>query len=146
MPDKITYAQYTTIKKFLSLDHSHPSPLTYKHNRKITGNMANATAPFIVVGIDGTSSASWRKPDGSNSHVYKFVQDFQYGAMGVDKLFLDGPNNVIEGRDSEPILQKALDFINHRLQVLFRRQLPLPPPHPIPSPTTSSLHPLPPHT
>ena len=85
--------------------------------------MSNPTPPYIVVGIDGTSSASWRKPDGSNSHVYKFVQDFRYGAMGVDKLFLDGPSNVIEGRDSEPILQKALDFIQHRLQTLFPKQL-----------------------
>jgi hypothetical protein len=85
--------------------------------------MANATTPYIVVGIDGTSSASWRKPDGSNSHVYCFVRDFQYGAMGVDKLFLDGPNNVIEGRDSEPILQKALDFVQRRLETLFPRQL-----------------------
>jgi hypothetical protein len=93
--------------------------------------MANATAPYIVVGIDGTSSASWRKPDGSNSHVFKFVRDFQTGAMGVDKLFLDGPNNVIQGRDSEPILQKALDFINHRLQTLFPRQLGLTTAHPI---------------
>ena len=93
--------------------------------------MANATAPYIVVGIDGTSSASWRKPDGSNSHVYRFVHDFQSGAMGVDKLFLDGPNNVIEGRDSEPILQKALAFVNHRLQVLFPRQLGLTTAHPI---------------
>jgi len=85
--------------------------------------MANATPPYIVVGIDGTSSASWRKPDGSNSHVYRFVQGFQSGAMGVDKLFLDGPNNVIEGRDSEPILQKALDFIDRRLHALFPKQL-----------------------
>jgi hypothetical protein len=93
--------------------------------------MANATAPYIVVGIDGTSSASWRKPDGSNSHVFQFVRDFQSGAMGVDKLFLDGPNNMIQGRDSEPILQKALDFITHRLQTLFPRQMGLTTAHPI---------------
>src|SRR5258708_6866452 len=86
--------------------------------------MANTFPPFIVVGIDGTSSSSWRKPDGSNSHVYCFVRDFQYGAMGVDKLFLDGPSDVVIGRDSEPILQKALDFISLRLRTLFPRQLP----------------------
>jgi hypothetical protein len=85
--------------------------------------MSNAIAPFIVVGIDGTSSSSWRKPDGSNSHVYRFVHDFQFGAMGIDKLFLDGPDDVVTGRDSEPILQKALDFINRRLSSLFPRQL-----------------------
>ena len=85
--------------------------------------MANTIPPYIVVGIDGTSSASWRKPDGSNSHVYRFVQDFQYGAMGVDRLYLDGPSEVVQGRDSEPILQKSLDFITTRLRTLFPRQL-----------------------
>src|SRR5258707_6589144 len=85
--------------------------------------MASTIPPYVVVGIDGTSSASWRKPDGSNSHVYRFVHDLQYGAMGVDKLFLDGPSEVMQGRDSEPILQKALDFITRRLQALFPRQL-----------------------
>jgi len=84
--------------------------------------MANTFPPYIVVGIDGTSSASWRKPDGSNSHVYRFVHDFQYGTMGVDKLFLDGPSEVVQGRDSEPILQKALDFVTRRLQALFPQQ------------------------
>lgn len=95
--------------------------------------MANTITPYIVVGIDGTSSSSWRKPDGSNSHVYRFVYDFQYGAMGIDKLFLDGPNDVVTGRDSEPILQKALDFISRRLSNLFPRQL---------SATVHAPHPL----
>ncbi|GGB00691.1 hypothetical protein [Puia dinghuensis] len=95
--------------------------------------MTNPTIPYVVVGIDGTSSASWRKPDGSNSHVYQFVRDFQYGAMGVDKLFLDGPSQVIQGRDSEPILQKALDFVQRRLQALFPKQMadPAHPVHPL---------------
>jgi hypothetical protein len=43
--------------------------------------------------------------------------------MGVDKLFLDGPSEVVQGRDSEPILQKALDFVTQRLRELFPRQL-----------------------
>jgi len=80
---------------------------------------ANSFPKYIVVGIDGTSSSSWRKPDGSNSHVYCFVRDFQYGAMGVDRLYLDGPSDVISGRDSEPLLQKALDFLTRRIQTLF---------------------------
>jgi|SRR5579859_886708 len=92
--------------------------------------MANTNPPFIVVGIDGTSSSSWRKPDGSNSHVYRFVHDFQYGAMGIDKLYLDGPSDVVSGRDSEPILQKALDFISLRLKALFPA-LPSAPGHPV---------------
>lgn len=43
--------------------------------------------------------------------------------MGVDKLYLDGPSEVVEGRDSEPILQKALDFVSRRLQALFPNQM-----------------------
>ncbi|HEX2629426.1 MAG TPA: hypothetical protein VHM26_10445 [Chitinophagaceae bacterium] len=82
--------------------------------------MAAATSPkYIVVGIDGTSSAEWRKPDGSNSHVFRFVHDFHYGAMGIDKLFLDGPSDVVMGRATEPILQRALDFVTHRIYTLF---------------------------
>ena len=80
---------------------------------------ANSFPKYIVVGIDGTSSSSWRKPDGSNSHVYCFVRDFQYGALGVDKLYMDGPSDVISGRDSEPLLQKALDFVTRRIGSLF---------------------------
>lgn len=74
---------------------------------------------YIVVGIDGTSSSSWRKPDGSNSHVYQFVRDFHYGTMGVDKQFFDGPSDTVAGRESEAILQRALDFIMHRLSTLY---------------------------
>ena len=31
-----------------------------------------SSVPYIVVGIDGTASRNWRRPDGSNSSVYKF--------------------------------------------------------------------------
>lgn len=74
---------------------------------------------YIVVGIDGTGSSGWRKSDGSNSHVFQFVRDFRYGTMGIDKQFFDGPSDSISGRESEAILQKALDFIMHRLTTLF---------------------------
>lgn len=82
---------------------------------------SNTASPvkYIVVGIDGTGSGSWRKHDGSNSHIFQFVRDFQYGAMGIDKQFFDGPSDSVAGRESEAILQKALDFIMHRLSVLF---------------------------
>lgn len=74
---------------------------------------------YIIVGVDGTGSTSWMKKDGSNSHTYKFVQDVRYGSIGTDKLFLHGPSNKITGSDSEPITQKAIDFIYNRLGVLF---------------------------
>jgi hypothetical protein len=78
---------------------------------------------FIVVGIDGTGSSEWRKPDGSNSHVFQFVRDFQFGALGVDRKFYDGPRSKVWGTDSVPILQEALDFVRQRLQVLFPRMM-----------------------
>lgn len=72
---------------------------------------AASSTKYIVVGIDGTSSGEWRRSDGSNSHVYRFVHDFQYGPMGIDKLFLDGPSDGVMGRATEPILQRALDLL-----------------------------------
>lgn len=78
-----------------------------------------SSIPYIVVGIDGTGSRTWRRPDGSNSSVYKFVRDFNYGAIGIDRKFFDGPSDVMQGLDSEPILQQALDFVNNRLRQLF---------------------------
>jgi hypothetical protein len=78
-----------------------------------------SSVPYIVVGIDGTGSRQWRKKDGSNSSVYKFVRDFNYGTMGVEKQFFDGPSDTTRGLQSEPILQHILDFINNRLRHLF---------------------------
>ncbi|MEO5682176.1 MAG: hypothetical protein ABIQ88_06010 [Chitinophagaceae bacterium] len=76
-------------------------------------------ARFIVVGIDGTGSRSWMKPDGSNSHVYRFVQDFQSGTLNIDRKYFHGPSDNLMGRETEPILQEALDFIKNRLYQLF---------------------------
>src|ERR1700754_3737822 len=75
---------------------------------------------YIVVGVDGTGSASWMKKDGSNSHTFKFIRDVKYGSIGSDRLYLSGPSDKITGSDAEPITQKAIDFIYHRLGVLFR--------------------------
>lgn len=74
---------------------------------------------YIAVGIDGTGSAKWRKPDGSNSSVYKFIKSFNYGAIGIDRQFFDGPSDTTFGMESEPVLQHAIDFIYHRLQDHF---------------------------
>jgi pimeloyl-ACP methyl ester carboxylesterase len=74
---------------------------------------------YIVVGIDGTGSRTWMKADGSNSHVYRFVQDFQYGAINIDRKYFHGPSDNLMGRESETILQDALDFIKNRLTRLF---------------------------
>lgn len=74
---------------------------------------------YIVVGVDGTGSASWMKADGSNSHTYQFIRDVQYGSLQIDRRWFNGPSNKVTGSDSEQILQQSLDFIYHRLESLF---------------------------
>jgi pimeloyl-ACP methyl ester carboxylesterase len=81
--------------------------------------MASFNHKYIVVGIDGTGSTSWMKPDGSNSHTYRFVRDFQYGTYGVDKKWFHGPSDTMRGTQTEPILEQALSFVTARLQQLF---------------------------
>lgn len=77
------------------------------------------SVPYIVVGIDGTGSRQWRKPDGSNSSVYKFIDSFQIASRTSVKRFFDGPSGVKLGLDSEPILHEALNFIYNHLRDNF---------------------------
>jgi len=74
---------------------------------------------YIVVGIDGTGSREWMAKDGSNSSTFRFIRDVHYGSMDIDRRWYHGPSNVVTGSDSHPIMQEALDFIYHRLSVLF---------------------------
>lgn len=74
---------------------------------------------YIVVGIDGTGSTSWMKPDGSNSHTYRFVHEFRDGTYGVDRKWFHGPSDTMQGTQTEPILQEALSFVTNRLYQLF---------------------------
>lgn len=78
-----------------------------------------SSIPYIVAGIDGTASRNWRLQDGSNSSIYKFINDFNYGSLGIDRRFFDGPTDTTFGIESEPVLQHALDFIYNRLQYHF---------------------------
>ncbi len=80
---------------------------------------AKSTEKYIVAGIDGTGSRTWMKPDGSNSHVFAFVRDFQYGAINIDRKYFHGPSDTVMGRETESIMQAALDFIKNRLSQLF---------------------------
>lgn len=78
-----------------------------------------SSVPYIVVGIDGTASRNWRRQDGSNSSVFKFIRDFNYGSIGTHRRFFDGPTDTTFGNESEPVLQHAIDFIYNRLRQLF---------------------------
>lgn len=80
--------------------------------------MANAPK-YIVVGIDGTGSKEWMKPDGSNSHTFRFVKDFNYGAYNVDRKWFHGPSDRTRGLQTDPIVQAALDFVMGRLHQHF---------------------------
>jgi hypothetical protein len=83
--------------------------------------MANGeNTGYIVVGIDGTSSREWMKPNGSNSHTYQFIKDFQGGTTkGIDKQWFHGTSDVVLDSESTEIAQRALDFIIGSLKRKF---------------------------
>ena len=75
---------------------------------------------YILVGIDGTGSRTWLNAEKSNSHTYKFVQDFKGGAVnGITKQWYNGTSDNVIDRESEEIIQKALDFIIGSLKLKF---------------------------
>lgn len=86
----------------------------------------NTSSEYIIVGIDGTGSGTgknndgWMKADGSNSHTYKFVQDFKGGTTyGTNKLWKAGTSEVVIDGQTERIVQEALDFIIKSLKLKF---------------------------
>ena len=91
--------------------------LTYTNNR--ISQVSSPNQKYIVVGIDGTGSTEWMKPDGSNSHTFRFVKEFKYGTYGVDRKWFHGPSDTTMGKQTEPILQEALSFVVNRLHSLF---------------------------
>jgi len=55
---------------------------------------------YLCAGVDGTDSRIWRRRDGANSHIFRFVHDFR--ADG--KIYWHGPDtfgmqmdSIIEG-------------------------------------------------
>jgi hypothetical protein len=80
----------------------------------------NTSSEYIVVGIDGTSSEEWMKKDGSNSHTYKFIQDFKGGTTyDINKLWKHGTSEVVIDGQTERIVQEALDFLMKSLKLKF---------------------------
>jgi hypothetical protein len=80
----------------------------------------NTASEYIVVGIDGTSSRDWMKLDGSNSHTYKFIEDFKGGTTyGTNKFWRHGTSEVVFDGESQRIVQEALDFIIKSLKLKF---------------------------
>jgi hypothetical protein len=75
---------------------------------------------YIVVGIDGTGSKTWLNGSKTNSHTYSFIQDFKGGAVdGISKQWFHGTSDNIADRESEQIIQNALDFILKSLRLKF---------------------------
>jgi hypothetical protein len=80
----------------------------------------NTSSEYIILGIDGTSSKEWLKPDGSNSHTYKFIQDFKGGTTnGINKQWYHGTSEVVMDGESERIVQQGLDFLMGSLRRKF---------------------------
>ena len=78
------------------------------------------SSEYIVVGIDGTSSREWMKPDGSNSHTHKFLNDFKGNTTnGINKQWFNGTSDVVLDRESATIIQQALNFITTNLKRKF---------------------------
>jgi hypothetical protein len=75
---------------------------------------------YIAVGIDGTSSREWMRADGSNSHTFKFIQDFKGATTdGINKQWYHGTSGVVFDSESSRIVQAALDFIVAALRRKF---------------------------
>jgi hypothetical protein len=80
----------------------------------------NTSSEYIIVGIDGTSSREWMKKDGSNSHTYKFIDDFKGATTnGINKKWFHGTSEVVFDGESEKIVQEALNFIIKSLKIKF---------------------------
>jgi hypothetical protein len=85
----------------------------------------NTSSEYIIVGIDGTSSGTgandgWMKADGSNSHTFKFVQDFKGGTTnGINKKWFHGTSEVVFDGESARIVQQVLDFLIGSLRRKF---------------------------
>jgi hypothetical protein len=80
----------------------------------------NTSSEYIVLGIDGTSSREWLLPDGSNSHTYKFIQDFRGETTdGINKQWYHGTSEVVFDGESERIVQQGLDFLMGSLRRKF---------------------------
>lgn len=60
----------------------------------------------ILLAIDGTGSSDWMRRDGLNSHVHRFMSDFQ-GGYGVSKIFRHGPAGA-SGLDVGSIIDEGV--------------------------------------
>ncbi|MCF0075093.1 hypothetical protein LZD49_31705 [Dyadobacter sp. CY261] len=67
----------------------------------------------ILIGIDGTGSTEWRRQDGLNSHVYRFVNDF----VG-DKVYLNGPGKL--GLEVGNIIDEAVRETYYRVARILK--------------------------
>jgi hypothetical protein len=89
----------------------------------------NTSSEYIIVGIDGTDSGTgsndgWMKADGSNSHTFKFIQEFKGGTTyDINKLWKAGTSNtaseVVSDGETTKIVQEGLDFIMRALKQKF---------------------------
>jgi hypothetical protein len=82
---------------------------------------------FIVAGIDGTGSHEWRRVDGANSHVYRFLADVVNDARGNGgntgreanpNGYFHGPGTT--GLSMGPILIEVTHWILDQMERLMR--------------------------
>lgn len=66
---------------------------------------------YLLAAVDGTGSAEWRRPDGSNSHCFRFHRDLRVPA--ADKRYFEGPDSL--GTRVGSIHDSVLAWILRRL-------------------------------
>ena len=71
---------------------------------------------YILAAVDGTGSADWRRSDGTNSHVYRFYNDF-YSNGGM-RCYCHGPNT--SGTNLPAIITSAYEWIIDSMEYLMK--------------------------
>ncbi|MCC6538412.1 MAG: hypothetical protein IT162_12725 [Bryobacterales bacterium] len=87
--------------------------------------IATASKIFVVAGIDGTGSKSWRRTDGANSHVFRFMKDVVNhgsgtgGTAGTDPAgYWHGPGN--SGLNMGPIIVDVTTWILNQVEAQMK--------------------------
>ena len=91
--------------------------------------MGGVPTKVIAVGIDGTGSSGWRRNDGANSHVFRFITDINGGPAGGNieagvrssdgaKRYWHGPGDL--GSEMGDISQAVFRFVLDEMLRLTR--------------------------
>jgi hypothetical protein len=72
---------------------------------------------YILAAIDGTDSVDWRRQDGTNSHVYRFYNDFY--SNGGTRCCWHGPNT--SGTNLGATMTEVFDWVVSSMEYLMKK-------------------------